>query len=167
VTDTPVPTVTDTPVPTVTDTPVPTVTDTPVPVGSVDVSKSVNPSSGSNLTAVQYTITIDNNTNAPITLNEIVDDMTAINEFNGTSCTYPDNSQCVPPGSQPAVWRWSGALVIPRGGSVSMTISGTFARFLPPLPTPTPDPQQFCNTATILYNGSVSGSSNQECFTLN
>jgi hypothetical protein len=115
-----------------------------------------------------YTIRIQNNTSAAITLNQIVDDMSGINEFSGTSCTYPDGTACVAPAAQPAVWTWNGSLVInPNGGSATMTITGNFARFLPGPGTPTPAPQQFCNTATVTYNGSTTMNTNSACFTLN
>jgi hypothetical protein len=168
-TNTPVPptaTMTDTPVPpTATPTPTPTVTPTPPVIGTVDVIKSVNPDNGTSPTSVEYRIQVVNNTNVLITLTQIIDDMSAIGEFLGSSCSNPDGSTCTVPTDQQ--WIWNGSIDLAPGSSATMIINGNFAALSPPPPPPA---QQFCNTADATYTGpagSATVTSNSACFTLN
>jgi hypothetical protein len=134
-------------------------------IGTVDVIKSVNPDNGTSPTNVVYTIQVENNTNVSITLNQIFDDMSAIGEFLGSSCTYPDASPCSVPTDQ--LWVWNGTLVLTPGNSATMTISGNFAALSPPPPPPA---LVRCNTADATYTGPAGAAtvtSNSACFTLN
>ncbi|MFL5805998.1 MAG: hypothetical protein ACJ8CR_30215 [Roseiflexaceae bacterium] len=145
-------------------------TPTPTP-GNVVVTKQVNPNSGISGTGVVYTITIQNNTGAAITLDQIRDNMDPMGGFAGVSCTGPGGSgTCVnQSGSQSGDWLWIGSFSLANGAGTTMTISGSFVTFPPGPGTPTPTPQTFCNPGvTVFYNGSSSATlGSGACFILN
>jgi uncharacterized repeat protein (TIGR01451 family) len=138
---------TDTPVPpTVTLTPTPTVTPTPTP-GNVVVEKTVSPDTGGSGQAVEYTITIRNETGFPITLLEISDNMDSMQNFAGDTCNGPPNGSCSnQSGGGGGDWLWTGAAPLPNNGTTTMAIIGQFVAF-PPDPGTS---QSICNPGVIV-----------------
>jgi|GEM_PF-3045157 len=181
-THTPPPTPTDTPPPTPTDTPThtppptntpthtppPTNTPTPTPVlANLTITKSVTPSSmtpGDTTLAVVYEIQITNNSPFPVTLTRIIDNMSAIQPFDGSGCQMiPNNGTCLAPILQPGTWEWNGSLSLNMGANAVLRIEGVMDRSLAVS-------TQYCNTAVVefTYQGNPdSRNTPQACFIFN
>jgi hypothetical protein len=96
--------------------------DTTVEVTGFTLTKSVNPTgtvvAGS---PVVYTITIENNTGAAVTLNSITDQVNGA--FQISDCVPSGGGTC---GFTGTTATWSGPVTIANGGTFTLTISGTF-----------------------------------------
>ncbi len=168
VTPTNTPTHTPPPTNTPTHTPPPTNTPTPTPVlANLTITKSVTPSSmtpGDTTLAVVYEIQITNNSPFPVTLTRIIDNMSAIQPFDGSGCQMiPNNGTCLAPILQPGTWEWNGSLSLNMGANAVLRIEGVMDRSLAVS-------TQYCNTAVVefTYQGNPdSRNTPQACFIFN